>query len=71
MPSMAMTLRTDPALEQALARLAKRQGISKHEAVRRAILREDAQTRLEDDTWAAYERVRSAYRPALDRLGSV
>ncbi len=68
---MAMTLRTDSAVEEALVRLAERQGVSKHEAALRAILRDDAQTVLEDDAMSAYERVSSRYRDALDRLGSV
>ena len=68
---MAMTLRTDSAVEEALMRLAARQGVSKHEAALRAILRDDAQTVLEDDAMSAYERVSSRYRDALDRLGSV
>jgi len=68
---MAMTLRTDSAVEEALVRLAERQGISKHEAAMRAILRDDAQTRLEDDAMSAYARVGSKYREALDRVGSV
>ncbi len=68
---MAMTLRTDSAVEEALARLAARQGVSKHEAALRAILRDDAQTVVEDDAMSAYERVSSRYRDALDRLGSV
>lgn len=66
-----MTLRTDSAVEAALERLAAQQGISKHEAALRAILRDDAQTRLEDDAMSAYERVSVTYRDALDRLGSV
>ena len=68
---MAMTLRTSTEVEEALARLAAQQGISKHEAALRAILRDDAQTRLEDDAMNAYERVSVKYRDALDRLGSV
>jgi predicted transcriptional regulator len=68
---MAMTLRTDSAVEAALARLAERQGVSKHEAAMRAILRDDAEHQLEDDTMAAYGRVSAEYREALDRLGSV
>lgn len=68
---MAMTLRTTSAVEAALARLAERQGVSKHEAAMRAILRDDADTRLEDDALEAYKRVAHEYRDALDRLGSV
>ncbi len=68
---MAMTLRTTAEVDAALERLAAQQGISKHEAALRAILRDDAQTRLEDDAMNAYERVSVKYRDALDRLGSV
>jgi predicted transcriptional regulator len=68
---MAMTLRTDSAVEAALERLAAQQGVSKHEAALRAILRDDAQSRLTDDAMNAYERVSVTYRDALDRLGSV
>ena len=66
-----MTLRTDTAVEAALERLAAQQGVSKHEAALRAILRDDAQSRLADDATSAYERVSVTYRDALDRLGSV
>lgn len=68
---MAMTLRTDSAVEAALERLAAQQGISKHEAALRAILRDDAQSRLQDDAMSSYERISAKYRDALDRLGSV
>jgi predicted transcriptional regulator len=67
---MAMTLRTDSAVEAALERLAAQQGVSKHEAALRAILRDDAQSRLTDDAMNAYQRVSVTYRDALDRLGS-
>lgn len=68
---MAMTLRTTSEVDAALERLATQQCISKHEAALRAILRDDAQTRLVDDAMSAYERVSVKYRDALDRLGSV
>jgi len=67
---MAMTLRTTSQVDAALERLAAQQGISKHEAALRAILRDDAQTRLEDNAMNAYERVSVTYRDALDRPGS-
>ena len=66
-----MTLRTDSAVEAALGRLAAQQGVSKHEAALRAILRDDAQSRLADDAKSAYERVSVTFRDAIDRLGSV
>lgn len=66
-----MTLRTNSAVEEALERLAAEQGISKHEAALRAILRDDAERRLDADSSESYERMRTHYRDALDRLGSV
>jgi hypothetical protein len=66
-----MTLRTDSAVEAALARLAAEQGISKHEAALRAILRDDAERRLDADALASYQRMSVKYREALDRLGTV
>ena len=54
---MAMTLRTDSAVEDALERLAAEQGISKHEAALRAILRDDAERRLDADSFESYERM--------------
>ena len=66
-----MTLRTDSAVEAALERLAAEQGISKHEAAMRAILRDDAERGLDADATASFERMRVKYRDALDRLGTV
>jgi hypothetical protein len=66
-----MTLRTDSAVEAALERLAAEQGISKHEAAMRAILRDDAERRLDADALASYERMSAKYRDALERLGTV
>jgi len=66
-----MTLRTDSAVEAALERLAAEQGISKNEAAMRAILRDDAERRLDADATASYERISAKYRDALTRLGSV
>lgn len=66
-----MTLRTDAALDEALARLADRWGVTKSDAVRRAVAEADAGRTLESDALAAYERVSERYRDALDRLGSV
>lgn len=68
---MAMTLRTDSAVEAALERLAAEQGISKHEAAMRAILRDDAERRLDTDAAVSYERMSAKYRDALERLGTV
>lgn len=68
---MAMTLRTTTDSDSAIERLAVRWGVSKHEAVLRAVREADETRRLEDDAMAAYERVSAKYRDALDRLGSV
>ncbi|WP_156163722.1 CopG family transcriptional regulator [Demequina subtropica] len=68
---MAMTLRTTPELDSAISRLALRWGVSKTEAILRAVQEADESRSLEDDAMAAYARVSSEYREALDRLGSV
>jgi hypothetical protein len=65
-----MTLRTKAQHDEAIARLAERYGVSKHEAVLRAVELADNEAVLEDDAMAAYERVSGKYRDALDRLGS-
>jgi hypothetical protein len=66
---VAMTLRTDVELDAALAVLAEREGISKQEVVRRAVLeklaRADRRTRLD----AIAEGAMTDYAEALDRLG--
>jgi predicted transcriptional regulator len=68
---MAMTLRTDEELEQALSELAQAQGLSRQEVIRRAVLdmrdRAGHRTRVVD----ASRRVREQYAEALERLGSV
>jgi predicted transcriptional regulator len=68
---MAMTLRTDAELDQALTELAEAEGISRQEVVRRAVLekRDRAGHRARVDSIAADVMVE--YAEALDRLGSV
>ena len=66
-----MTLRTTPELDSAIERLAVRWGVSKTEAILRAVREADEQRALEDDAMDAYARVSGEYRDALDRLGSV
>jgi predicted transcriptional regulator len=68
---MAMTLRTDAELDQALTELAEREHISKQEVVRRAVLtrRDATERRVRLDAIAAD--VMEEYAEALDRLGSV
>jgi predicted transcriptional regulator len=68
---MAMTLRTDDALERALEILAREEGLSKQEVVRRAVLerleRAGHRARVED----AAERMIERWGDVLERLGSV
>jgi Zn-dependent peptidase ImmA (M78 family) len=64
---MAMTLRTGPDEEAALAKLAKRWGVSKQAAALRAI-REEAE-RHDEDLLATSDRLAERYAEALDRLG--
>ncbi|PFG20676.1 ribbon-helix-helix protein, CopG family [Serinibacter salmoneus] len=66
---MAMTLRLDDESQAALDLLAEQDGISKQEAVRRAIV-ESASRRHHRATVAALgERGIERYRDLLDRLG--
>ena len=68
---MAMTLRTDDELEHALEVLAREEGLSKQEVVRRAVLerleRAGHRARVED----AAERMIERWGDVLERLGSV
>jgi hypothetical protein len=68
---MAMTLRTDDELDQALTELAQLEGISKQEAIRRAVIekRDRTSRRVRIDTIA--RDVVVEYAEALDRLGTV
>jgi len=68
---MAMTLRTNPEVEAALKSLVAAQGVSKNEAILRAILRDRDRLNLDADVADAYESVSTEYRESLDRLGSV
>jgi predicted transcriptional regulator len=67
---MALTLRTDPALEEALTALATSEGISRQEIIRRAVIdryeRASHVARVDDTTSRMAER----WRDVLDRLGN-
>lgn len=69
MTVVAMTLRTDEELDAALEALSAREGISKQEVVRRAVLEraERSSLRAEVDAILDVELVRFA--DALERLG--
>lgn len=68
---MAMTLRTDAELDEALTRLSEQRGISKQDLVRTLVLDEaerlDHRSRVAD----ASARMREEWGDVLDRLGSV
>lgn len=68
---MALTLRTDEELEHALTILADREGLSRQEIIRRAVLeryeRAGHQTRVDDSA----QRMVDRWGDVLDRLGSV
>lgn len=66
-----MTLRTNAEVEAALEALVGAQGVSKNEAILRAILRDRDRLNLDADVLEAYASVSTEYRGALDRLGSV
>jgi predicted transcriptional regulator len=70
MAAMAMTLRTDGELEQALDALAKSEGLSRQEVIRRAVLEryERAGHRARVDESA--RRMIDRWGDVLDRLGS-
>jgi predicted transcriptional regulator len=68
--SMALTVRTDAALEEALASLSQAEGISRQEIIRRAVLdrfeRSGHVTRVTDST----KRMAVRWGDVLERLGS-
>ena len=67
---MAMTLRTDEELDRALEILARQEGLSKQEVVRRAVLerleRAGHRARVDGSTTRMIDR----WGDVLDRLGS-
>lgn len=67
---MALTLRTDPALEEALSSLAEAEGTSRQEIIRRAVLdryeRAGHVVRVADST----SRMSARWGDVLERLGS-
>jgi len=68
---MAMTLRTDPEFEAALAFLAQQDGGSKQEAVRRAVLERAARLGHRDRVAALSAESKGRWAETLDRLGTV
>ena len=68
---MAMTLRTDAELDAALTELAQREGISKQEVVRRAVLDRLRQDSRRERIDAVAREAMTEYADALHRLGTV
>ncbi len=68
--AVALTLRTDPALEEALSSLAETEGASRQEIIRRAVLdryqRSNHVARVADST----QRMSARWGDVLERLGS-
>jgi uncharacterized protein (DUF1778 family) len=65
---MAMTLRLNEEQERALAMLAEAEGVSKHEAVVRAITEAATRTVRDDRVRALSQDGRARYAQLLDRL---
>ena len=64
-----MTVRMTPEQDAMLTELAKRWGVSKNEAVVRAVVEAVQEDSTDGAFLDAYEHVSSRYRDALDRLG--
>lgn len=68
---MAMTLRTDPEFEEALAFLAAHDGGSKQEVVRRAVLERAARLGHRDRVTALSAEAKGQWADTLERLGTI
>jgi predicted transcriptional regulator len=68
---MAMTLRVDDELEQALAALAEHEGLSRQEIVRRAVLERYERSGHSQRVSESSSRMIDKWGDVLDRLGSV
>lgn len=68
---MAMTLRTDEALQTALQKLAVSEGISQQEVIRRAVLERAERAGHAESVADSSKRMIDKWAPVLDRLGSV
>ncbi|KRB76968.1 hypothetical protein ASE01_09365 [Nocardioides sp. Root190] len=69
MAVMAFTLRTDAALEAALAELSTERGVSKQALVRQLVLDEAARSRKRRDLDAVLDSELPRWAAVLDRLG--
>ena len=68
---MALTLRTDNELEHALVVLSKKEGLSRQELIRRAILERYERSEHREKVELAADSATERWRDVLDRLGTV
>lgn len=68
---MALTLRTDKELERALDALAKSEGLSRQEVIRRAVLERYERAGHARKVSHSTDRMIERWGDVLDRLGSV
>jgi predicted transcriptional regulator len=68
--SMAFTVRTDPALEEALSSLSETEGISRQEIIRRAVLERYERLGHGSRVAASTEKLIDRWGDVLERLGS-
>lgn len=69
MSFMALTLRTDKALEDALDALTEREGASRQEIIRRAVLDRFERSGHADRVHASADKMLDRWGDVLDRLG--
>lgn len=67
---MALTVRTDQQLEQALAALAEMEGTSKQEVIRRAVLERYERSGHSSRVESSSKRMTERWGDVLDRLGT-
>jgi len=68
---MAFTVRTDEALERALDELAREEGLSRQEIIRRAVLDRYERAGHANKVAASTDRMMQRWGDVLDCLGSV
>ena len=68
---MALTLRTDDELDQALTALAASEGTSKQDVIRRAVLERYERAGHQREVTASADRLVTRWSDVLERLGSV
>lgn len=68
-PTMALTVRTDDELEHALEILCRREGLSRQEVIRRAVLERLERAGHRDRVDASTTRMIDRWADVLDRLG--